>query len=114
MPYEAYALQGKNSGPPQKKASSSRRRGASGRRRDTCFALLGIADRRRILAVGDSLRTDIAGAATVGIDSVLVAGSIHGEEFGIAEHEMPDLERLAAGVAASGHRLTAVIARFRW
>jgi ribonucleotide monophosphatase NagD (HAD superfamily) len=81
---------------------------------ETCFALLGIADRRRILAVGDSLRTDIAGAATVGIDSVLVAGGIHGEEFGIAEHEVPDLERLAAGVAASGHRPNAVIARFRW
>ena len=30
---------------------------------DTCLALLGIADRSRILAVGDSLRTDIAGAA---------------------------------------------------
>ena len=81
---------------------------------ETCFALLGIAERRRILAVGDSLRTDIAGAETVGIDSVLVAGGIHGEEFGVAEHELPDLERLAAGVAASGHRPTAVIARFRW
>jgi HAD superfamily hydrolase (TIGR01459 family) len=80
---------------------------------ERCFALLGIADRRRILAVGDSLRTDIAGAEIVGIDSLLVAGGIHGEEFGIAEHEVPDLERLAAGVAASGHRPTAVIARFR-
>ena len=29
---------------------------------DSCTALLGIADQPRILAVGDSLRTDIAGA----------------------------------------------------
>jgi hypothetical protein len=28
--------------------------------------------------------------------------------------EVPDLERLVAGVAANGHRPTAVIARFRW
>jgi HAD superfamily hydrolase (TIGR01459 family) len=81
---------------------------------ETCFALLGIADRRRILAVGDSLRTDIAGAENVGIDSLLVAGGIHGEEFGVAEGEMPALERLAAGIAASGHRPSAVVARFRW
>jgi HAD superfamily hydrolase (TIGR01459 family) len=81
---------------------------------ETCFALLGIGDRRRILAVGDSLRTDIAGAENVGIDGLLVAGGIHGEEFGVAENELPDIARLAAGVAASGHRPVAVIPRFRW
>jgi HAD superfamily hydrolase (TIGR01459 family) len=80
----------------------------------TCFAALGIADRRRILAVGDSLRTDIAGANAAGIDSVLVAGGIHSEEFGLGEGEVPDRERLAAAIAASGHTPTAVIPRFRW
>ncbi|HEX7968580.1 MAG TPA: TIGR01459 family HAD-type hydrolase [Stellaceae bacterium] len=80
----------------------------------TCFARLGIADRGRVLAVGDSLRTDIAGANAAGIDSVLVAGGIHGEEFGVAEGELPDRDRLAAGIAASGHHPSAVIAHFRW
>ena len=80
----------------------------------TCFARLGIADRRRILAIGDSLRTDIAGANAAGIDSVLVAGGIHSEEFGLAEGELPDRARLAAGIAASGHKPSAVIARFHW
>lgn len=80
----------------------------------TCFALLGIADRRRILAVGDSLRTDIAGANGAEIDSVLVAGGIHSEEFGLAEGQLPDGARLAAAVAASGHAPDAVIAHFRW
>jgi HAD superfamily hydrolase (TIGR01459 family) len=79
-----------------------------------CFALLGIADRQRILAVGDSLRTDIAGAENAGIDSVLVTGGIHAEEFGLGEHEHPDLDRLAAGIAASGHTPSAVITGFRW
>src|SRR5579863_977347 len=36
---------------------------------DSCLALLGIADKRRILAIGDSLRTDIAGADRAGIAS---------------------------------------------
>jgi HAD superfamily hydrolase (TIGR01459 family) len=80
----------------------------------TCFALLGLGDRRRIVAVGDSLRTDIAGAEGAGIASVLVLGGIHGEEFGIGEGEPPDGERLAAGIAASGHTPSAAIARFRW
>lgn len=80
----------------------------------TCFARLGIAARRRILAVGDSLRTDIAGANTAGIDSLLVTGGIHAEEFALGPGEQPDLERLAAGIAASGHSPSAVVARFRW
>jgi HAD superfamily hydrolase (TIGR01459 family) len=81
---------------------------------ETCFALLGIAQRRRILAVGDSLRTDIAGAEATGIDSVLVTGGIHGDELGAAPGELPDRARLAAAIATSGHHPTAVMARFRW
>ena len=80
---------------------------------DTCFAALGVADRRRILAVGDSLRTDIAGANAAGIDALLVTGGIHAEEFGLSGGQ-PDLDRLFAAVAASGHRPRAVIAHFRW
>jgi HAD superfamily hydrolase (TIGR01459 family) len=80
----------------------------------TCFALLGIAERARILAVGDSLRTDIAGANAAGIDSLLVAAGIHSEEFGLAEDEVPDPLRIAAAIRASGHTPSAAIARFRW
>jgi HAD superfamily hydrolase (TIGR01459 family) len=81
---------------------------------EACFELLGIADRTRILAVGDSLHTDIAGAAGAGIDSLLVAGGIHAEEFGVRLGKGPDLDRVAAALAAGGHRPTAVIARFCW
>ena len=80
----------------------------------TCFALLGIAERRRILAVGDSLRTDIAGAAAAGIDSALVTGGIHGDELGAPPGELPERARLTAALDASGHHPTAVIAAFRW
>lgn len=44
---------------------------------DTCFQALGL-DPSRILAVGDSLATDIAGANRMGIDSLLVMTGIHG------------------------------------
>jgi len=83
---------------------------------DSCLALLGIADRSRILAVGDSLRTDIAGAAAAGIDSLLIAGGIHAEEFGIAgePNRDPDLSRLEATLLAGGHHPAAVAAHFRW
>src|SRR5579871_347321 len=34
-------------------------------------------DRRRILAIGDGMTTDIAGAAVVGIDALFITGGIH-------------------------------------
>jgi HAD superfamily hydrolase (TIGR01459 family) len=37
--------------------------------------------RQRVLAIGDSLRTDIAGAAAAGIDSLWVLGGIHAAEL---------------------------------
>lgn len=83
---------------------------------DSCLALLGVADRSRILAVGDSLRTDIAGAAAAGIDSLFIAGGIHAEEFGMGEGRegRPDLDRLTATLSSGGHHPVAIAAGFRW
>ncbi|MGH6988330.1 MAG: TIGR01459 family HAD-type hydrolase [Stellaceae bacterium] len=75
----------------------------------TVFRLLGIADKARILAVGDSIRTDIAGANAAGIDSVFVATGIHAEELSAIEPE-----RLAAAFGRHGETPTAVIDYFRW
>ena len=41
---------------------------------DTCLSQLGNPDPRKVLAIGDSLRTDIAGATAIGMDSLLVLG----------------------------------------
>jgi HAD superfamily hydrolase (TIGR01459 family) len=79
---------------------------------DSCLDLLGIADRRRILAIGDSLRTDIAGAAGAGIDSLLIAGGIHAAEFG--DGDAIDLDRVATAIEKSGTRPIGVMARFVW
>ena len=70
---------------------------------DSCLRLLGIADRSRILAVGDSLRTDIAGAAGAGIDSLLIAGGIHAGEFGRTGERLPDLGRVEAALCEIGY-----------
>lgn len=65
-------------------------------------------DRRRVLAVGDGLETDIAGAAARGIDSLLITGGIHGEELRAAGG---DLEGLTAAYRA---RPTWACERLRW
>lgn len=79
---------------------------------DSCLGLLGIGDRRRILAIGDSLRTDIAGAANAGVDSLLVAGGVHAAEF-CADGRL-DLARIEAAINESGTRPIGVAARFAW
>jgi HAD superfamily hydrolase (TIGR01459 family) len=80
----------------------------------TCFDLLEIADRRRIVAVGDSLRTDIAGANRAGIDSILVAGGIHADEFGLREGQLPDPIIIDQASAKAGARPSAVMAHLAW
>ncbi len=80
----------------------------------TCFALLGIADKSRILAVGDSMRTDIAGAKGVGIDSLLIAGGIHAEEFGLAPGQEPDAALLAPVLAHADNAPDFVMSHFIW
>jgi HAD superfamily hydrolase (TIGR01459 family) len=78
----------------------------------SCLGLLGIADKSRVLAIGDSLRTDIAGAAAAGIPSLLIAGGIHAAEFCVAGEL--DRERIAAALAAAGARPIGAAAGFTW
>jgi HAD superfamily hydrolase (TIGR01459 family) len=79
----------------------------------SCLGLLKVADHRRILAVGDSLRTDIAGANGARLDSLLIAGQgIHVDEFapaGRLEHA-----RIEAAAQSAGARPTLIAPRFIW
>jgi HAD superfamily hydrolase (TIGR01459 family) len=81
---------------------------------ETCLALLEIADRSRVANIGDSLRTDVAGARAAGIDALFVAGGIHGEALGIAPGEAPEPARLAALCKAAGERPAAALPLLRW
>lgn len=60
--------------------------------RDVYHCCLGALGTQRVLAVGDSMLTDIKGAAGVGLDTVLVTSGIHREEF-LADGEGGKLER---------------------
>src|SRR5437660_2924803 len=50
--------------------------------------------RERVLAIGDSVRTDLKGAASFGLDCMFVTSGIHAEEYG--SREAPDLAALNA------------------
>ncbi|CAO4168805.1 HAD family hydrolase [Methylorubrum aminovorans] len=86
---------------------------------ETALAMAGELDRRpapevsRTVAVGDAIRTDIAGAAGYGIPSILVARGIHAEELGVtAEHH--SLGDIAEWLGRQPVRPDAVIERLVW
>ena len=70
------------------------------------FAQLGLPG-ARVLAVGDALRTDMAGAAAVGVDGCWVLGGIHGAE--LAGPQAAEAAARAAGLAPC-----ATLPAFRW
>ena len=80
----------------------------------TCLAHLGSIARSRILAIGDSLRTDVAGAAGVGVDSLLVLGGIHAEELAGAADSRPDPAKLATACVKAGQWPTYAVPAFTW
>jgi HAD superfamily hydrolase (TIGR01459 family) len=69
-------------------------------------------DRRRVLAIGDSVRTDLKGAEAFGIDCLFVTAGIHAEELG--GRETPDAAALGDIFAAAGVYPKAVMHRLVW
>ena len=70
------------------------------------LAMLGV-PRSRVLAVGDALRTDIAGAAAVGVDACWVLGGLHGAHGG-------GEAAITAEAMAAGLRPVAAVPHFVW
>jgi HAD superfamily hydrolase (TIGR01459 family) len=79
-----------------------------------CLELMGIPDRRRIAAIGDGLRTDVAGARNAGIDAVLVTGGIHKQECVLPGSDAPDAARVATLGARTGFLPDYVIGTLAW
>lgn len=69
-------------------------------------------DTRRILAIGDGMPTDIAGAAGFGVDVLYVSAGIHAAEYGDAES--PDPQRLSAFLHSHGASPVAWLPRLVW
>ncbi len=70
------------------------------------------AEKQRVMAIGDSIRTDLTGAITLGIDFLFVTAGIHAEEFG--DRDNPDLTLLGERFTAIGQFPTAVMRRLAW
>ncbi len=68
--------------------------------------------RDRVLAIGDAIRTDVAGARAFGVASLLVARGIHAEELGVAAGA--PLGDIAHWLAAQAVHPDGVIDLLRW
>jgi len=66
----------------------------------------------RVLAIGDSVRTDLKGASDFGIDCLFVTAGIHAEELG--DRHNPDPAALTRIFAEAGVAPKAVTNRLKW
>jgi HAD superfamily hydrolase (TIGR01459 family) len=66
----------------------------------------------RVLAVGDSVRTDLVGAAAFGLECLFVTSGLHAEHYG--SRETPDLDALNEIFAAANVQPKAVIRGLVW
>jgi HAD superfamily hydrolase (TIGR01459 family) len=67
---------------------------------------------KRVLAIGDSVRTDLSGAAAFGLDCVFVTSRLHAEAYG--SRETPDVAALNAMFAAAGVTPRAIMRGLAW
>jgi HAD superfamily hydrolase (TIGR01459 family) len=65
----------------------------------------------RVLAIGDSIRTDLTGAARMGIDCLFVIAGIHAEEIG---RDQPDAKALEGMFKSAGLTPRAVARKLAW
>jgi len=72
----------------------------------------GKAQLRRVLAIGDSVRTDLAGAHAFGVDCLFITSGIHAEELGSREH--PQAHALGGLFATAGAPPKAVMRQLVW
>ena len=67
--------------------------------------------RARVLAIGDSVRTDLTGATNMGIDCLFVTAGIHAEELG---RERPEAAALGEIFASAPVKPKAVTNKLKW
>lgn len=69
-------------------------------------------DKSRVLAIGDSVRTDASGAAQFGIDLLFITGSIHAAE--LDAFGKPDPQAIADLIAPSRAHVAGYLPRLSW
>ncbi len=83
----------------------------------TALATVGAArgrapDKTRVLAIGDSVRTDLTGATRLGLDCLFVTSGIHAAQFG--SREAPDATALNAMFAEASVVPRAMMRALQW
>lgn len=68
----------------------------------------------RVLALGDAMRTDVAGARAFGFDQVFISGGIHAEGLQAPIGVLPAAEAMAELAKTFGFAPTYVLAELRW
>ena len=68
----------------------------------------------RVLAVGDGLGTDIAGANAVGLDSLLITGGLLADALDLAPGAAPSARALDEACRGAGARPSAALTTFVW
>ncbi len=81
---------------------------------EQAWELTGCPDKARMIAVGDSLHTDIQGANSFGIDSLFNLSGIHRDEVLCDQYRDIHPEKLAALIDDQPHKPTAVLNGFAW
>ncbi len=81
---------------------------------ELCFREMGIANGQGFVGIGDTLRTDIAGARAAGMDGILIADGIHARELGVVQGEALDQDRVQALCAEWDLHPAAAMMRLRW
>jgi len=79
-----------------------------------CMVLMGEPAPARVLAIGDSLATDVAGARAAGMASALVTGGIHADRLETTWGIAAAPERIEALLATAAARPDFVLAGFGW
>jgi HAD superfamily hydrolase (TIGR01459 family) len=70
------------------------------------------AELRRVLAIGDSVRTDLAGAHALGVDCLFITSGIHAEELG--GRGQPEGRAISGLFATAGELPKAVMRQLIW
>ena len=78
------------------------------------FERLGLYRREQVIAVGDSIAHDVAGADSAGLASALVAAGIHREALCVEGARLPTAARWAAFAATAPAQPDYVIPAFVW
>ncbi|MBN9060928.1 MAG: TIGR01459 family HAD-type hydrolase [Rhizobiales bacterium] len=71
------------------------------------------ADRGRVMAIGDAIRTDVAGAHRLGVRSLMIADGIHARDL-LGEDGQVDAAKAELFLGEAAFRPTAIAARLAW